>query len=204
MNARGVPVLGACLCWFLSAGPFVLDAGAFAGASRAALAALPWVAWAGLPRRDAAGGWRGVACELALFAPPLVLGAALDVQGGVAPELVWRVACGSALCATTLAGAARAASAARRTRLGYAVAWLVLVAATPLAAGALTWFGSSGFGAPPGWLAALVAASPIAWLVERLPAAAPASGAGWAVLVTLLVCVATAWIGRAAPRGTAA
>jgi hypothetical protein len=49
--------VGACLVWLASALPFLVEPflaeGRLAGISRAALAALPWIAWAGLPRSGA-------------------------------------------------------------------------------------------------------------------------------------------------------
>ncbi len=54
--------LGACLVWLASALPFLLEPflaeGRLAGVSRAALAALPWIAWAGLPRASLSGAER--------------------------------------------------------------------------------------------------------------------------------------------------
>jgi len=45
-------LFGLCVTWLLSTAPFFFDVSAFEDVSRSALAALPWIAYAGMPRRE--------------------------------------------------------------------------------------------------------------------------------------------------------
>lgn len=200
MTPRGGSVLGACVAWVLSAGPFVLDASVFSGASRLALAALPWVACAGLPTRALGNVAREVAFECALFLPPLALGAALDLAGGAArADVLW---IGGALLAFALglAFASRAAAGQRRTRAWHALAWIVLVAGIPVLFGVLERFGTLGLSGAPAWLARIAETSPITWTVGQLSSSARSSSPPWLPLGLVLAFVALGIAARGVAR----
>jgi hypothetical protein len=172
MNQSGASVLGACAAWVLSAVPFFVDASAFAGLSRAALAAVPWLAYAGLPRREREDGSSGIAFELALFAPALALGAWLDAAGGLARVDLYAITGGSVVCAGLSAFAARACARQPATRALYAIAWFTLVAGIPILRATLVLGGATLFGHGPAWLAAIARVSPLQWVLSCLPAEA--------------------------------
>lgn len=168
MNPRGASVLGACAAWILSAAPFFLDAGAFEGLSRAALAALPWIAYAGLPRRDRGDALAELAFECALFAPPLVLGLLHDLALGMERAHAAVLVAGSVACALLAALAARESARTQAARTLYTVAWCVLVAGIPVLYAALVLGSASAIGTAPAWLAQIARASPIEWSVANL------------------------------------
>jgi hypothetical protein len=167
------------LVWFASAAPFLIEPftspGRLAGVSRAALAALPWIAWAGLPRaRPSSAG--GALLDLALCLPPIALGSWTDLASGIPRGDVVLVAASSALLVLALALAARWASRSRPALRAHAITWLVLVAGIPLLCAALELGGAPLHGPVPAWMAWVARASPIAWIVARLDASAVMSG----------------------------
>jgi hypothetical protein len=159
--------VGASGIWLLSCLPVALPAlwapaeASLGDASRLALAALPWLAWIGIP-----GGGGASWSTAALAAPPLAAALTVDRAHGRPLAGLAVVAVASLVMIGLLAAAGRRTAGAGengpRARLA-AVAWMLLVPGLPLLRSALESGGAPSFGAAPRWLAALADASPIAW-----------------------------------------
>ena len=157
------------------------------GSSFAALAALPWIALAGLPRPPAsAGGRAGPLAVAAAALAPLLLGGALDLRAGVPPgTAAWTVVWGLAATGCLAAAAERG----RRGRpLAFALAWLALV---PLPA---AWLAAGG-GGP--W----VQLGPLAWFAGRVgePPSPGLAAVPWAAAAGVAALAAIAGGRRSAP-----
>ncbi len=212
MNARGAavgvavvgdtPLLGACVTWILSAAPFFFAPSAFEGVSRAALAALPWIAVAGLPRRDRGGGFGGIAVEIALLVPPLALGARLDLAAGMERAHLGLIVAASLVFTAALSFAAREAASERRARGLYAWLWFAFVAGVPILCATLALGGASLFGPPPAILARIAAASPLQWICARLPVDELASAIPYLPLATLVLLVSLGLLAARARHDT--
>ncbi len=123
----------AVLAWLFSAAPLCaaawIEVGPTGGSlGHTGLVLLPWIALAGLPR-----GARRTAGEpslpwTALFLPPLVLAAHLDLAGGASFERLALGLCGMLCALALLVLAARRAAPAGWI---HPVGWLVLVAGPP-------------------------------------------------------------------------
>ncbi|MBL8860350.1 MAG: hypothetical protein JNL28_17705 [Planctomycetes bacterium] len=187
MNARGASVLGACVAWFLSAAPFALDAQTFAGLSRAALAAIPWIAYCGLPRALGDSGLRAVAFEIALFLPPLALGTWIDLAGGMARPEAASISGAALGFACGLSLSARLAARAAFVRDAHAVVWALFVVLAPVLAATLVLGGASTFGSAPTWLAHASSLSPLGWMCAQLAQDSGARATPFAPLVLVLV-----------------
>jgi len=187
--------LGLALVWLLSAAALFLRQASDPGLSPVALACLPWLVWATLPRSgsepaalDALAPW--------LAAPLVVLALALERARGHELGGALLVAGASALLAGLYA------AAARRGRRGlYAAAWFALVAGAPLLARVLESAGAPLFGRAPRALELAAQASPLGWSVARLQA--PAPGAGLELPWIALGLGAALWLacGRREARG---
>lgn len=183
----GGGAVGLVLVWLLSCLPFALPGlwppaeVSLGDASRLALAALPWMAWLGVPRTSGRerDPWLP---EWAVALPPIA--AALSIDLARSEErvlLVWTAVSALACMALLSAASRRAARGSRRTgahRMVHALVWLALVPGTPLLASALELAGRPSFGTAPRWLALLARASPIGWIWSQT--ALPSSSAGWA------------------------
>lgn len=194
MNSRGASVLGACAAWILAAAPFFADASAFEGSSRAALAALPWIAYAGLPRRERGDGLAGLAFECALFAPPVALGAWYDAASGMETSDLLVVAGGSLACAALSALAARECARTSAARALYTVAWFTLVAGVPILLATLVLGGSGASGPGPDWLATVARASPLSWSFASLASGPNAQHLPFAPAALLAALIAFAFL----------
>jgi hypothetical protein len=182
--------LGLALVWLLSAAALFLRAAADPGLSPVALACLPWLVWATLPRsgsepaaQDALAAW--------LAAPLVVLALALERARGRELGAALLVAGAFALLAGLYGAAAR-----RPGRALYASAWFALVVGVPLLSRVLESAGAPLFGRAPRALEFAAQASPLGWSVARLQA--PAAGAGLELPWTALGLGAALWLaGRA-------
>jgi len=179
--------LGLALVWLLSAAPLFLPQAS--GSSPVALACLPWLVWATLPRapRDASALERIVPW---LAAPLVVLSLALARARGEE----WGTALGSAGGFVLLAVLYFAAARRGSGKL-YAWAWFALIAGAPLLARVLESTGAPLFGRAPRALELVAQVSPLTWWHERLH---PAVGAGPALPWVALALGAALWLaGRA-------
>lgn len=193
MSARGTTAWGACVAWCLACAPFALSESTFGGVSRTALAALPWIAYAGLPRAPAQGRERIVAAlafEVALFLPPVALGAWIDLAFGSPTRGVATIAGASLVLGCLLALAARLSERTAGARQAFAGAWFFAVALGPFLAGALCLGGAPRFGPAPPWLSFAAHASPLGWLLAALDARELAPALPWAALAAVLVLFA--------------
>ena len=136
-------------------------------ASILALAALPWIAWAGVPMRTSES-WIGT---LALGLPPIAAAFALDVGRGAAAGSTLTAALAFVAMIVLLGFAASRASAVRGPIGVYSIAWFVLVPGLPALRLALELGGAPAYGTAPGWLEVAASASPLAWAFH--PAARP-------------------------------
>lgn len=156
--------LGLGLVWIASAAPLFLELQESwdRDLSLSALALLPWLAWATLPRRAAdARGDLALAPWLAL--PLLVLALALDR----AREQTWSAALvaglGSSALALLFALAAARSATARGPRALYAAAWFALVFGAPALSLALESVGAPLYGRASPFLEFLGRLSPFTW-----------------------------------------
>jgi hypothetical protein len=226
--------VGACLVWLASALPFLMEPflaeGRLAGISRAALAALPWIAWAGLPRAgtssreivrapsvakgapstsaksappspDEVTPLAGALFDVALCLPPIALGAWIDIAYGIARSQAAFVAASSALLVLVLSLAARLAARSDVSLRRHAIVWTLFVVGLPLLRGALELGGAPAFGAMPEWITWISRASPLAWIVARLDATTPSSAAALGAFLTALLLLSIgAGFARASAR----
>ena len=177
--------------WLLSCLPIALPSLyppaeiSLATASILGLAALPWIAWAGIPWRDSAE--RPLA-TVALALPPLSAALAIDLGRGEALP----AALLAALATVAMIGLlGLAASRTSRARLVGAsdLAWLALVPGLAMLRVSLEIGGAPTFGRAPGWLAFVAGASPVAWAWR--PSASP-----WPAIAVCAVLAALARVGR--------
>jgi hypothetical protein len=183
---------GLCLAavWLLSAAALFLPQASARELSPMALAFLPWLAWATLPRArsgpealDRLAPW--------LAAPLFVLALSLERARGHewGPTLV--AAAGCALLSGLYYAAAR-----RDGRRLYSGAWFVLVAGAPLLARTLESAGAPLFGRAPRALELLAQVSPLSWWLARLHT--PLPGAALELPWMALALGAALWLaGRA-------
>ena len=206
--ARGVPGLAAA--WVLSCAPLVLpalspDLGLALGeSSRAALAALPWIAWLGAPAAKGAGRRSGSLPTAALALPPIAAGIGLDLELGADTRALAVLAGGALAMIVALAFAAEIAARDPRRARWHAVAWLALVPGAPLLALCLGLGGAPTYGEPPRWLSAIARAGPLGWIAARARSEAAGGPALAGALVALGVCLVLLAVargsGREAPR----
>ncbi len=173
--------------WILSCLPIALPSLyppaeiSLASASILGLAALPWIAWAGIPWRPSS---ESPVATSALALPPLAAALAIDVGRGAALQATLLAALASvAMIALLGLGAQRAASGTRLVR-AFDVAWIALVPGLAMLRAALEIGGAPAFGRAPGWLTFLAGASPVAW-AYRWPASPWPAVAVCAVLAVL-------------------
>ncbi len=109
--------------------------------SLAALAMLPWLALAPLPRKHGAdaGPFRGALFVGCLALPPLALAAGLDLARGAEPRAHALSVVGAWLALVLWVGAAERAAGVARARRAYAGLWLVLVPGAAALRLALAW-----------------------------------------------------------------
>jgi hypothetical protein len=180
--------LGLALVWLLSAAPLFLPQASGSDSSPVALACLPWLVWATLPRaRTEAVALERIAPWLA--APLVVLALALARARGQEWGPTLASAGGCALLSGLYFAAARRAGHAL-----YAWVWFALVAGAPLLARVLESVGAPLYGRAPRALELLAQLSPLSWPLERL--AAPAPGAGLALPWLALALGAALWLAR--------
>ena len=149
---------GTGIVWLLSCLPIALS-GFDPSSSVLAIAAVPWISWAGVPWRSAA---RPIATS-ALALPPLAAALALDVGRGTPA----RTAVLAALAVMTMLlllgfGALRAAAVRGKLR-AFELGWFLLVPGLPALVSALELGGAPTYGLAPRWLAIAASASPLAW-----------------------------------------
>lgn len=200
-SARTFPI-GACGAWLVSALPFVLPEPWFEGVSRVAWSALPWIAWASLPRaRGDAAPVSSALVALALALPVLATAAWIDRAHGADPLALALVLAGAVVVAAAWGLAAQVAASAR-ARKAHAAAWCVFVLGIPLLSAALVLGGASTFGPAPAPLAWLARASPLAWACGWLDASALAQvRLALAPLASIAVALAVAALVSALARG---
>lgn len=202
MSARGTSLVGACVAWVLAFVPFTIAEPALAGVSRLALAALPWIAYAGIPRPSerADRGFKSVARELAfetaLFVPPLALGAWIDVALGMTHAAAASFAALIVGVCLALGAAARVAARSERGNLVFRIVWFAAILVAPILAGALTLGGAPRFGAAPPWLSFAASASPIGWIVACLRTSDAAPEFPWATAIVVLASLAIGFVAR--------
>ena len=114
-----------------------------ASASGAALALLPWLALATLPRVGAPGDAARAPCEAllagALALPPLALGAGLDLARGAEPRALAAFAGCAWLALVLWVASAACAVKAARARCVFGALWLALVPGAAALRLALAW-----------------------------------------------------------------
>lgn len=165
-------------------------AGAGAELGHLGLVALPWLALAGAPRGAARAPRRGEGwLALSLAAPALAVAARLDLARGASAPRAAAAALGAVLAAALLRLAARGGA------VTFAPAWLLAVALPPVVARLPDL-------APPAWLAAAAAASPLELALRLALGEAVTPGAASAALATCALLLALARVGRA-PREAA-
>jgi hypothetical protein len=193
---------GLCVVWSLSiAALWVPDSARWiAGLSRTGLAALPWIAYLGLPQvaGDAERSRAPFPWTAALLAlPPVALSARVDIAAGSdAREVLFLAATSAVLAALAswAASGARSSGAAGR----HAAAWLALVAGAPLLCAVLEHAGAPAYGSAPRWLALIARASPLEWTWRELALVggrdAPAGASAVSVSVLAPLCVSAALV----------
>ncbi len=181
--------LGLALVWLLSAAALFLPQAAGSECSPVALACLPWLVWATLPRARTEAVWLE---QLApwLAAPLLVLALTLARARGQDWGPALASAGGCALLAVLYHAAAQ-----RAGRALYAWVWFALVVGAPLCLHTLESAGAPLFGRAPRALELLAALSPLSWWLERLQA--PLPGAGLALPWLALGLGAALWLAGA-------
>ena len=187
--------LGLALVWLLCAAPLFLPRVLGSEVSPLALAILPWLVWASLPR---SGSESGLVDRLApaLAAPLVVLALALERARGREWGVTLAPAGGLVLLALLYFAAARRTAASRAGRRLYALAWFALIAGAPLLAATLESAGAPLFGGPPGWLATATQLSPLSYWLTRLHTGLP--GAALELPWVALALAAALWLaGRA-------
>jgi hypothetical protein len=156
--------LGLALVWLLSAAPLFLPQAT--ESSPVALACLPWLVWATLPRtKSDPTALERLAPWLA--APLVVLALALARARGEEWGTALACAGGSVLLSVLYFAAAR-----RAAGWVYACAWFALIAGAPLLARVL---GSAG---APRALELVAQVSPLGWWLARLHPPAPGADLG--------------------------
>lgn len=190
------------LVWLASATPLFLPLQSSwdRDLSLGALALLPWLAWASLPRA-AQEARTGLALAPWLALPLAVLALALDR----ARELGWGASLvgvlGTGVLAVAFAWAALRSARVRRGRVLYASAWFTLVLGAPTLRLVLESVGAPLYGAASSWIAFLARTSPFAWWASVLHA--PAAGElpalpWWPLALALLLALGA---GRARAEG---
>lgn len=204
---------GLAAAWLLSCAPLVLPAISAEAAlslgdsSRLALAALPWIAWLGLPGRSREAGerrGRGFLAEGALATPPIAAGLGVDLSRDGDPIHLATLAVASIAILLALAFAADLAARVPARARAFAFAWIVLVPAAPLLAACLALGGAPTYGESPRWLSAIAGASPLGWIVARAPASAadrPVFAGALAAVGVCLVLLGVAGLGGGATSG---
>lgn len=204
---------GLAAAWVLSCTPLVLPAisadlaHSLGDASRSALAALPWLAWLGLPGRARPTAGRigsGSLVNAALSAPPIAAGLGSDLSRGGDPGRLAIQAGLSFGLILALAAAAELASRVPARARAHALAWLVLVPGAPLLALCLGLGGAPAYGEPFRWLVLIAGASPLAWIAARASpstAEGPVLASALGALGACLVLLAVAGLGAGARRG---
>jgi len=225
-RAERTAFVGLALVWLASSSPFLVDPASFAGISRCALAALPWLAWSGAPRALRSEFERltsvndtltnrfvaPIAFELALFSPAIALGAGVDLAGALSVREITVTGVFALVASLSLACASRLAAGSRRGAIFHATCWFMVIAFGPLITAALTLGGAPLYGAAPAWMQALSSLSPLGWMIGRLRAAPVGAFAGsagtlglpWSAIAGVLVLVAGAIVAdraRAAEEG---
>jgi len=173
--------------------------------SLAALALLPWLALASAPRaKPEPSRGRATLYVAACALPPLALGAGLDLARG-ADGARLAVACGAGWTLLVLwTAAAECASGSARARLGFALAWLVLVPGAAALRVALAWVPLQEGGPRTGG-GAWFGLDPLVWCHRWARAeglGAPPSGA-LALGAAALVLLAVLFRSRPVPEGGA-
>lgn len=204
---------GLAAAWVLSCSPLVLPALSselalsLGDASRLALAALPWIAWLGLPGRAREPDERrgtGPLATAALAAPPIAAGLGLDLARGGDPLRLATVACASIAMILALACAADLAARVPRRGRTYAAAWFALVPGAPLLAVCLALGGAPTYGEPPRWLSGIARASPLGWIAacaQPFAGERPVFAGALAALGVSLVLLAIAGLAGGAASG---
>jgi hypothetical protein len=170
----------ACFVWLASILPLVFSGNGrwFSDVSRTALCALPWIVYAGLPRRTAEDDRAPIASPwsiVALALPPLALAVRLDLAAGIDRTGVSILAAASLAFALLLGFGAAGSAAGESSARVHAIAWLALVPGAPLLCAALERGGASAYGSAPGWLAFVAGASPLGWIAREIGAAGVSS-----------------------------
>jgi hypothetical protein len=176
--------VGTGVVWLLSCLPIALG-GIDPSAPVLALAALPWLAWAGIP-------WRSPGSAIsasALALPPLAAALALDVGRGTPARAGITAALASVAMMLLLALGARRAAVAGGGVRAFDVGWFVLVPGLPLLRCALELGGAPAYGEAPRWLAISAGASPLSWSFHSGAAPWPA----------LAICVGLLLVSRLGP-----
>ena len=187
MSAAG---LGLALVWLLSAAPLFLpwQAGWDRELSLGALALLPWLVWASLPR--GAVERPGIdALAPCLAAPLAVLGVALDRARGLEWPDALLGAGGAAFLALLYGWSASRCARTSRGRRVYAAGWFALIAGAPALARTLESVGGALTGPAPGWLDVCARPSPFAWWQAHLHARGTGLALPWAALGLALLLV---------------
>lgn len=196
---------GLAAAWVLSCSPLVLPAISpdlalsLGDAPRWALAALPWIAWLGLPGRAGSGPL----VHTALAAPPIAAGLGLDLSRGSDPVRLAIQACACVGMILMLATAAQLAARVPARARAYAIAWLALVPGAALLALCLDLGGAPTYGEPFRWLVMVARSSPLGWVAgSALPSAGegPVFASALAALGACLVLLAIAGFGARASR----
>ncbi len=177
--------VGTAVVWLASCLPIALQA-FDPSASVLALAALPWLAWAGIPWRSK----EDPVASSALALPPLAAALALDVARGAPARAAITAAVASVAMILLLALGATRGSTAGRSLRPFDVAWLVLVPGLPVLRCALELGGAPAFGPAPRWLSIVSSASPLAWSLRSL---APP----WSAIAVCAGLLLIAGLGRA-------
>jgi hypothetical protein len=160
---------GAAIVWIASCLPIALRA-FDPSESVLALAALPWLAWAGIP-------WRAKEDPIATSAlalPPLAAALALDVSRGAPARVAITAGIASVAMIVLLAFGAVRSSTTRGSFRAFDLAWLVLVPGLPVLRCALELGGAPAYGPAPRWLTIAASTSPLAWSLRSAAAPWPA------------------------------
>jgi len=185
--------LGLALVWLFSAAPLFLpwQATSARDLSPSALALLPWLVWATLPRTELEPK-RPDALAIWLAAPLVVLGLALDRARDHSWADSLLVCGGAAVLVLAYAWSARRCARTRNGRRIYAGAWFALIAGAPALRATLEGVGGALFGPAPVWLHVCARPSPFSWWHGHLhvPASGPGPGLPWpAIGLALLLAL---------------
>ncbi len=142
-----------------------LPAFPLAQGSLAALAILPWLVLAPLPRQRHAQReplWRGPLSAACLALPSLCLGAGIDLARGIEPHVLAPTTAAAWLVLVLWSGAAECARRSDRTRSAFATLWFLLLPGASALRFALAWVplraSTAGSGRAP-----LYALDPLLW-----------------------------------------